>query len=136
MKSKMGKSRIGLVVFFSSLSVIVNSCSPLPNAFQAGKAYIYHLERGELDAAVKMHSKRIINQAGIDSLRSELSERPSIIKSAGGVKSLTAESETVTGEVAEVIIKIEYGDGEIYRQFYRFIQEEGSWKIDFSKQLE
>lgn len=88
------------------------------------------IEAGRIEEVTGYYSARVISANGITSLKSNLSTIPAQFKRDGGIKHVEVEREDAIGEVAEVTFKIVYGSGLIEHVTYRFVREDGYWKID------
>ena len=99
---------------------------PAPTARKA----LSLIEAGRIEEVTGYYSARVISANGITALKSNLSSIPAQFKRDGGIKQVEVESEDTIGEVAEVTFKIVYGSGLIEHVTYRFVREDGHWKID------
>ena len=88
------------------------------------------IEDGRIEEATRYYSTRVISANGITALKSTLSTVPSQFKREGGIKQLEVEREDTIGEVAEVTFKVVYGSDLIEHITYKFVREDGDWKID------
>lgn len=55
------------------------------------------------------------------------------IKEKGGIKSIDILKEEITGEVAEVEVRIEYGDGSSHTETMQLTKVDGKWRISPDK---
>jgi hypothetical protein len=92
--------------------------------------FFTHLEKGELDDAIKLKSKTSIEQEGVINLKNRLATVPSSVKNAGGIKNFEIINEETIGEVSEIIFLVEYNSAESFHYKATLIKENNEWKVD------
>ncbi len=118
-----------LLVF---LSVAVVGCmADSPTA--ATKKLYKSIEAGEIEDAMELFSQKTRNSAGADKLRAVLRQGTREIDEKGGIKSFNITSEKEIGEIAEVHVEIEYGNGEKVTEKLNLVKEDGKWKLEPAK---
>ena len=117
-----------LSVLFVLAALIVVGCGPAGPA-EAVEDFYYHIEEGELDDAVEMFSEQIMSVISREKLKTGLAEQTREMKQNGGIKSFEILSEEITGQVADVRIRIEYGNGESEEQDIHLTKIDGAWKL-------
>src|SRR5207302_6383041 len=88
------------------------------------------LERGETEKALTFFSSRLISKMGIGTLKADLAKTTAELKEHGGIKSTKVLSEDEAGDLAEVLVEITRGNGDVTKARYKFVKEQGTWKID------
>ncbi len=88
------------------------------------------LERGEIDQASGFFSRTVVERNGIGPLKENLAQTTAELKEHGGVKSIKVLSEDEAGDLAEVVVEIERGNGIVTKARYKLVREQGAWKIN------
>jgi major membrane immunogen (membrane-anchored lipoprotein) len=96
------------------------------------KNFYKAVEAGDITKAKEFLSSTLTFQMG-KKLDSALGEQTRKIKEMGGIKSIDVEREDITGEVAEVVLKVTYGNGNVRSDRSKLQKEKGAWKIQASK---
>src|SRR5207302_1170682 len=63
-------------------------------------------------------------------LKADLAKTTAELKEHGGIKSTKVLSEDEAGDLAEVLVEITRGNGDVTKARYKFVKEQGTWKID------
>ncbi len=121
--------------FLIALSVIgivvtINACTFSPKPSKLVEDLGRTLERGETDKALTFFSTHLIARLGIGPLKENLGKTAAELKEHGGIKSIKVLSEDEAGELAEVLVEITRGNGAVTKARYKFVKEQGAWKID------
>lgn len=107
------------------------ACGNSPRS--AVKAFYDAVEEGRVEDALKMVSSQVTSSIGIDKTRAALQSATREIHDKGGLKSLDIVKEDVVGEVAEVEVRIHYGNGTEETEKVKVVKENGEWKIQPDK---
>lgn len=91
-----------------------------------------HVEQGELDDAAELMSKSVVSQVGIDKLKQGLQQATRQVDAKGGIREIEVVEEKVIGEIAEVTVKITYGNGDEVTEKSSLIEEDGRWRLQSS----
>lgn len=89
----------------------------------------HHVEDGEIEEAAEMFSGEIVAMFGRDKLESRLSQQTREISRKGGIQSLDIVSEEVSGQVADVRVRVTYGNGRTDEQDVQLTKIDGEWKL-------
>ena len=87
------------------------------------------VEAGEVDAAADLFSDQVTALINREKLKTGLAEQTREMKEKGGITSFEILSEDVTGQVADVRIRVEYGNGETEEQDIHLTEIDGEWKL-------
>ena len=120
-------SRILLVLFVLAALAVVGCGAPGPADTVAH--FYRHVEAGEVDAAADLFSEQITALITREKLKTALAEQTREMKDKGGIASIEILSEEITGEVADVRIRVEYGNGETEEQDIHLTEIDGAWKL-------
>jgi len=112
-------------------ALILGCTAPGPAA--TVEKFYHRLEEGRIEDAAEMFSKKSIDTLGVEKLKEALRTGTKQIAEQGGIESFEIVEVNEIGEVAEVEVKIEYGDGTTETEEISLIQEDGEWKIEFAK---
>ena len=88
------------------------------------------MESGDVDRAATLFSSGVINRVGIQALKQDLLGGVAELKEHGGIKSIRVVKEDVVGDVAEVMVEITRGNGNVSPVRYKLVKEQGVWKVD------
>ena len=88
-----------------------------------------HVEAGEIDAAADLFSDQITALINREKLKTGLAEQTREMKEKGGIASFEVLSEEITGQVADVRIRVVYGNGETEQQDIHLTEIDGVWKL-------
>jgi hypothetical protein len=88
------------------------------------------LERGEIEKPLTFFSSRLIARFGIGPLKEDLGKTTAELRQHGGIKSIKVVSEDEADDLAEVLVEITRGNGDATKARYKFVKEQGVWKID------
>jgi hypothetical protein len=88
------------------------------------------LERGDTDKALSFFSAGLVSKLGIASLKANLAQATAELKEHGGIKSIKVLSDDEVGDLAEVRVEIQRGNGDVTKARYKLVKEQGVWKID------
>lgn len=91
------------------------------------------VEDGRLDVAVDQLSSSMVDTMGREKLKTALREMTKQVADKGGIDRIEILTEEVTGEVAEVAVRVTYGNGTTDEEEVDLAKEDGEWKIQFSK---
>lgn len=108
------------------------SCSKFSSApSSVAKNLMDYIEAGRIDDAVNLLSSSYIkNKGGIDSVKKRLTDTAWYIKEKKTLKSFDIKNEEVFGDLASVTASAASGDGIARTVLFKFIKENGAWKID------
>ena len=115
-------------ILFVFAALLVAGCGAAGPA-DAVEDFYYHVEAGEIDAAAELFSDQITALISREKLKTALAEQTREMKDKGGIKSFEVLSEDITGEVADVRIRVEYGNGESEEQDIHLTEIDGQWKL-------
>ena len=110
-------------------------------AFRPGPAEIVesfyrHLEAGEIDRAIDLLSVSTTQVYGREKIQALLAEQSRSMRSKGAFQ-IAIISESVTGDVAEVVARVSVGnplgDGSTKNETTKLIRENGDWRITADK---
>ena len=87
------------------------------------------IEDGQIEESMRLISRQSLSNMGEDKVRSVLRMGTEQINDRGGIAKLRIESEEITGEVAQVSVFMEYGNGETEFNDIELALEDGDWKI-------
>ena len=107
-----------------------NGCNFSPKPSKLVEDLGRTLERGETDKALTFFSSHLIARLGIGPLKENLGKTTAELKEHGGIKSIKVLSEDQAGDLAEVVVEITRGNGVVTKARYKFVKEQGAWKID------
>ena len=116
------------------LALSAGGCSFFDTPSAVVKKFYERVEAGKVNDAYEL-----ITLEGKAMLRSfggpvnALSSMTKKIKAKGGIKSINIQSEEVTGDMAEVVFSLAFGDGTMENNSDKLIKEEGAWKIAIRK---
>jgi len=119
-----------LIGFTQGGSVIRSPAKPSDIA----KEYIYHLSKGEFEAAAKFisaqMSARWLGTKELDNAKTAYKEAiKEAIKETGGVKTIEIMIEDIVGEAAKVALIYTYNNGQVDTDYFKLVKESGGWKI-------
>ena len=117
-----------LSVLFVMAGLFIVGCGAAGPA-DAVENFYYHVEAGEVEAAADLFSDQITALIPRDKLKTGLAEQTREMKEKGGIASFEVLSEEITGEVADVQIRVEYGNGESEEQEIQLTLIDGEWKL-------
>lgn len=129
MKSKLAFAAI-LCVFVTSTM----SCSLLgqgPGAVV--KSFLYAVDKGRTDAAMDYISVRVKAQLNPEKMKAGLQSQTQDFKAKDGIDSIEVLQEKETGDVADVSVRVTYGNGTTEIKVGKLVKEDGAWKIGMSK---
>jgi hypothetical protein len=113
--------------------VLVAACGAIrPGPAATVERFYRHVEAGKIDNAIDLISSSLTQLFG-DKIRSGIAEQSREIRSKGGISSIRIEQETVTGDTAEVVVIITFGNGSTQRDTSKLIRENGKWRITADK---
>jgi len=113
--------------------VLFAGCSRFQGPAGTVRAFYRAVERGDIDAAVQHLSPRFVEQFGFAKIRKVLEEWALEIDKKGGIKSFTIDREDAVGDVGEVVVTVEYGNGDKFTETVKLVKERGEWKIQSPK---
>jgi hypothetical protein len=102
------------------------------------KEYIYHLFKGEFDAAAKLMSAQMfarmtaqmsprwLESKELDNAKTTIKEA---LKDKGGMKTIETEIEVIVGEAAKVALITIFNNGQVDTGYFELVKESGGWKI-------
>lgn len=117
-----------LSALFVLAALLIVGCGSAGPA-EAVEDFYYHVEAGEVDEAVELFSDQLTAVISKEKLKTGLAEQTREMKEKGGIASFEVLSEEITGQVADVRIRVEYGNGETEEQDIRLTEIEGQWKL-------
>jgi len=112
------------------VSGIVIACNFSPKPSRLVEDLGRTLERGETEKALTFFSSHVISRLGIGPLKVDLVKTTAELKQHGGIKSIKVLSEDQAGDLTEVVVEIARGNGDVTKARYKFVKEQGTWKID------
>lgn len=122
--------RVLIALFVIAIFVANNGCSFSPKPSKLVEDLGRSLERAETEKALTFFSSRLITRRGIGPLKEDLERTAAELKQHGGIKSIKVLSEDEAGDLAEVLVEITRGNGVVTKARYKFVKEQGAWKID------
>ena len=117
-----------LFVLFVLAALAVVGCGASGPADTVEHFYRY-VEAGEVDAAADLFSDQVTALINREKLKTGLAEQTREMKEKGGIASFEILSEDITGQVADVRIRVEYGNGESEEQDIHLTEVDGDWKL-------
>lgn len=124
------RSRFLIALLVTGIFVAINACNFSPKPSKLVEDLGRTLERGETEKALMFFSSRLIARLGIGPLKEDLGKTTAELKQHGGIKSIKVLSEDEAGDLAEVLVEITRGNGDVTKARYKFVKEQGAWKID------
>lgn len=115
------------------ISLLLGACGMVDTPVGVSKQFLSSIDKGKVDAAIDCLSPRMVNQFGVEKLRSGFSEQALQVKRKGGIDSMKVTREDVVGDVAEIQIQVTYGDGSTDTEDFKLAKENGDWKIQLPK---
>ncbi len=88
------------------------------------------VELGDVEKAAAFFSNGLISKRGVGPLKTDLRDTSLELKEHGGIKSIKVLKEDVVGDVAEVVVEITRGNGDVATVHYKLIREQGDWKVN------
>ncbi|MEM8960163.1 MAG: DUF4878 domain-containing protein [Acidobacteriota bacterium] len=117
-----------LVVSLLAVVVCLGACAKFSPGWVA-QDFIRSVGDGELDRAIEHISVETRASFDDDKMRQILRRFTEDAVEKGGVKSVTVEKETVTGQTARVLLKVTFGDGSTKIEDVDLIEEDGTWRV-------
>ncbi len=93
------------------------------------KDFFRNVEDGKLEEAAGLFSKATLSTVGLEKLKQGLQQSTREIDGKGGISKIEVLEHKTIGEVAEVSIKIFYGNGTEETESMDLILENGQWKL-------
>jgi hypothetical protein len=132
--SASGRAIAGTLVAAAVVVLGVSAaCARIRGPGATVRAFYRAVERGDIDAAVQHLSSRFVEQFGFAKIRKVLGEKALEIEKKGGIKSFTIDREDAVGDVGEVVVTVEYGNGDKFTETVKLMKERGEWKIQSPK---
>ncbi len=91
------------------------------------------VEEGEVEQAMDLLSEELVGAMGATKLKAAIREQTESIKAKGGIKSIKIVDEDITGDIAQVVAEVTFGDGQTSRETGKLIKEKGKWKLALTK---
>lgn len=123
-------SRFLIALLVCGMLIAHNACNLSPKPSKLVEDLGRTLERGETEKALTFFSSRLITRLGIGALKEDLGKTTAELKQHGGIKSIKVLSEDEAGDLAEVLVEITRGNGDVTKARYKFVKEQRAWKID------
>lgn len=95
----------------------------------AVKAFYRNVEVGEVDAAVDLVSDEFVSVLGRKKMKAWLIQQSRDISEKGGIKSVDILYEDVHGTVADVGMRVVYGNGDAEEHDIQLTKIDGQWKL-------
>jgi hypothetical protein len=124
------RSRFLIALLITGIFLANNGCNFSPKPSKLVEDLGRTLERGETDKALTFFSSHLIARLGIGPLKDNLGKTAAELKEHGGIKSIKVLSKDQAGNLAEVLVEITRGNGDVTKARYKFVKEQGTWKID------
>lgn len=125
----MNNRKFGLVVLAATLGIAI-ACGLFSTPSGTVKDFYKYMEKGDVDKARKLMSKRMQATMTEDKMKAVLALATQKIKEKRGISSVNIDKEDKTGDTAVVTGKVKYGDGSTEDFKQNLIKEDGSWKLD------
>lgn len=93
------------------------------------KQFYRSVESGELEAVSEILTGPMVSTLSQDKLRAMLVKGTKSISEKGGIQSLDILSEEVSGTVAEVHVRLTYGNGTTEEKKLELVRVDGRWMI-------
>jgi hypothetical protein len=90
------------------------------------------VEKGEIEEAKKLLSAQVLSTFGAK-IGTALADETKKIKAKKGIDSFNVLQEYVTGDLAEIMIEVKYGNGTAHKEKTHLLKENGDWKITIEK---
>jgi Domain of unknown function (DUF4878) len=126
--------------WFALVSIVLIGFAPACNVppFSArpssiAREHIYHIDKGELEAATKLMSARWLGENSIDKAKTSFFDNVVGTKERRGVKTIEVRKEDIIGEAAKVELIITFNDEGFEEGYFNMVKESGGWKIDSSR---
>lgn len=116
------------VAFFLGVVLLLAGCgggSPQSTV----KEFFRNVEAGKLDDAAEMFSKATLSGISLDKMKQGLQQSTREIDSKGGISKIEIVDHKTIGEVAEVTVKIRYGNDTEEVENLNLVKEDGDWKL-------
>lgn len=117
---------------FLFLTVLVSGCSS-NNPGAVVERFYQSIEKGEIEEALEFLSPKFRNSIGDGKLKTGLQQATRDIKEKGGIKTFEIVEIEEIGEVADVKVRIEYGNGTQETEEVKLAKEDGKWLLEPSK---
>ncbi|MBP1464470.1 DUF4878 domain-containing protein [Candidatus Chloroploca sp. M-50] len=94
--------------------------------------FLYALEAGKIEEAKSYCSSELLDDYG-RKLTQQFATVPANIQARGGIKATEVVEEQIVGDLAQVVVRVRFGDGgeEVLAQ--SMIKENGAWKLAAGK---
>lgn len=125
----MKNRKLSLVALAAALGIAV-ACGLFSSPSGTVKDFYKYTEKGDLDKAMNLMSKRMKATMTPDKMKAVLALATQKIKEKRGISSVSIDKEDKTGDTAVVTGKVKYGDGSSEDFKQNLIKEDGSWKLD------
>jgi hypothetical protein len=125
----MNTRKFGFVVLAATLGIAV-ACGLFSSPSGTVKDFYKYTEKGDLDKAMDLMSKRMKATMTPDKMKSVLALATQKIKEKRGISSVNIDKEDKTGDTATVKGTVKYGDGSQEDFNHTLIKESGGWKLD------
>lgn len=125
----MNNRKFGLVVLSATLGIAI-ACGLFSTPSGTVKDFYKYTEKGDLDKAMNLMSKRMKATMTPDKMKAVLALATQKIKEKRGISSVSIDKEDKTGDTATVKGTVKYGDGSKEDFNQNLIKEDGSWKLD------
>jgi len=97
------------------------------------KEFFHLVEDGKVNDAMELMAPGIKEMMQAMGGAAAFSEGTSEFKDKGGIKKINILKEDVTGDVAEVEVELEFGDGSSEKETMKLMKVDGKWKISPDK---
>ena len=108
--------------------IVVSGCSSSGPGATVQRFY-RAVESGEVKAASEMISGSVVSMMGPKKLEAALQSETAKISRKGGIQSIELLSEETNGQIAEVRVRVTYGNGETDEQSVNLTRIDGRWMI-------
>ena len=115
------------IAFPFAFLLLLVACGSSPEG--TVKSFFRNVEAGKLDAAAELFSKSTLSKVSLDKLKQGLQRSTREIDEKGGISKIEILDSKIIGEVAEVKVKLHYGDGTDDVESMDLIKEDGRWKL-------
>ena|SRR5438067_1124721 len=117
---------LSVIICFSTL--VSGSSTTAPSATETATTFLRHLEKGELDEAMKQWDTKSLNER----LKDRIKKMSSKIIKSGGIKELeTPPVEPRPRNLAahDVVVVVVYGNGDLALGTVSFVEQNGEFRI-------
>lgn len=127
------RSKLFLNAFLMAIVAVLIACGGAKTPESVVENFYNKLGSGDVDGAVKLMSKKVVEMLGEEKLKNALTEQSKQIQEQKGVSKIEFLDKKEKENEVDFSVKITYGDGETKEDKVKLIKEDGDWKIGLNK---